>query len=708
MSLKTVHIVFNAHIDPVWLWHWSSGLDEILNTCDSMCNMLDRHPDLTFTRGEAWVYEQVERIDPALFQRISAHIKAGRWEIVGGWYVQPDCNLPGYHGLQKQIDLGRAYFKSRFGIFPATAYNVDTFGHTAYLPQLIAAAGQKNYVMMRPQEHEMELPARLFRWRTAPGGNEIVTFRIAGAYNGDNLKTGFKPDLLEKSLTGLPPGINHTMCFAGVGDHGGGPTEDMIAWLRANRDIIPGARIEFSSPSRFFKAVTREKNKLPLVTGELQMHAVGCYSVHRSIKTGVRSAENLLAQAEEALRHDPTLAKASAAEMDKAWKWTCFNHFHDTLGGTCLPASYVQADAQLGMARAVGDEVLQLALRRRAPKLAPDIRQRLVIGNFSVADFDGWLEHEPWMEGLPWGNDYCLLDEKNREIPHQRIQHKAIVEWRIPALLFKIKVNKNELRVLRICVRKKKAPALRDTAAFSLQPKGKALRIVAPGLDWEIPALQLIADKSDTWSHGVHSYDGKVIAEPKWNLPEMIETGPLRHAWLVKGKIGSSRLFAEWRRYSGEPFLELRLRVTWLEAHRVLRLNWQPGGDILHREDGVSGGGLRRESDGRERPVRDRTLLTLGDGRKAGVVLPDTFSLAGTQREIRLTLLRSAIMAHHEPYPKIMEKRLAFSDQGEQSFTFRFYPPGNVTAARLEQDALALQREPLIADVTRGMPGLKK
>lgn len=704
MSSKTIHIVFNAHIDPVWLWPWSSGLDEILNTCESMCNLLDRYPDVMFTRGEAWVYEQVEKMDPALFQRIRRHVKAGRWEIVGGWYIQPDCNLPGWDGLHKQVELGRDYFMSRFGAFPETAYNVDSFGHTAFLPELMAAYGQKNYVMMRPQEHERELPARLFRWRAKPDGAEIITFRIAGAYNGENNAKEIKLDLLNKSLTELPPGITHTMCFAGAGDHGGGPTAEMIEWCRANRNIIPGAQLVFSSPSLYFRAVAAQKAKLPLVTGELQMHAIGCYSVHRAIKLGVRRAEHLLTQAGNAVKQDVKLAGSAAPELDKSWRWVCFNHFHDTLGGTCLPTSYAQADAQLGYARAVADEVLQHTLRRKTPGMVPDIRQRLVIGNFSGTDFDGWLEHEPWMEGLPWGGDFCLLDERGREIPAQRIQHEATVDWRIPRFLFKLGVKQNELRVLRIGMRKNKAPVSRESSAFSLEAKGKALRIVALGMDWEAPALQLVEDMSDTWSHDIHSYDGKIAAGSKWNRPELIEEGPLRHAWQVKGMIGNSRLIAEWRRYAGESFFELRLRVTWLESRRLLRLTWQPGGEILDRKDGVSGGALHRESDGRERPVRDLTLLSLGNGRRAGVVLPDTFSLSGTRQALRLTLLRSAIMAHHDPYRKIAEKRLVISDRGEQSFVFRFYPPGNVTVAKLERDALALQREPLVADVTRGMP----
>src|SRR3546814_17436631 len=90
----TVHLIFNAHIDPVWLWPWQSGMDEALATCRSACDRLDHNKDLIFTRGEAWVYDVVERLDPDLFGRIMKHVATGRWEITGGWWIQPDCNLP--------------------------------------------------------------------------------------------------------------------------------------------------------------------------------------------------------------------------------------------------------------------------------------------------------------------------------------------------------------------------------------------------------------------------------------------------------------------------------------------------------------------------------------------------------------------------------------------------------------------------------------
>jgi alpha-mannosidase len=120
----TVHLIIHSHIDPIWLWPWQSGLDSALNTCRSMCDRLDTHPDVVFTCGEAWLYRQIERVDPGLFRRIRGHVESGAWEITGGWWIQPDCNLPSGFALERQIDLGRGISLTGsecFRVWPSTS-----------------------------------------------------------------------------------------------------------------------------------------------------------------------------------------------------------------------------------------------------------------------------------------------------------------------------------------------------------------------------------------------------------------------------------------------------------------------------------------------------------------------------------------------------------------------------------------------------------
>jgi alpha-mannosidase len=700
-----VHMVFNAHLDPVWLWPWQASLDELLATCRSACDRLDKHKDVVFTRGEAWVYEQVEKLDPKLFRRIQKHVRNKQWEIVGGWWVQPDCNLPSGFAFEKQIALGKRYFKSRFGFFPRIAYNVDTFGHAATLPAYLRAAGQDRYVMMRPQEHELRLPARLFRWRGYEGGPEVLTFRIARAYCTGRISL----DFVKAAMDGLPPGVEHTMCFVGLGDHGGGPTEKQIAWIRENQDALPGCKLVFSSPSRFFDAVAQQAGRVPLVTGELQHHAIGCYTMYRPVKAGVRRAEHLLKQAEVMQATKPRIEVQPKENIEKAWQYVCLHQFHDTLGGTCIPSAYPQVHAQLGFACAVADDVLQLGLRAKLKALPDDPLQRVVAFNASDAPYEGYAQFEPWLAGASWQPHWRLLDERNRAVPVQVLQREAVVAWPSPNLLFKLAVPPGGMRVLRIQRDGKGRPA---PAGVRVDADRIASGAGAACASWQVefpaeelafaPRLELIEDPSDTWTHGQDRYMEGPAVGAEWNPPATLDRGPLMASLLQTGRIGESRLEAEWRVYADEPFVELRLRVHWLETRRLLKLTvpMPDGGE--RRTDGILGGQLARLNDGKERPLRDWTRVGLKGGKHFAVLAPDVFALDALPQRVRLTLLRGAPMAHHEPHLGIAP-RMVVGDHGAHEFRFRFLA-GKVETETLDRQALALQRPLLFADLTRGMP----
>ncbi|MFA5206202.1 MAG: glycoside hydrolase family 38 C-terminal domain-containing protein [Lentisphaeria bacterium] len=702
----TVHMIGNAHLDPVWLWNWQAGLDEALATCRTACDLLDRYPDFIFTRGEAWAYQQVQRLDPELFARIKKHIAGGRWEVAGGWWLQPDCNLPGSDGFERQIALGKRYFLQELGQFPEYGYNVDSFGHAATLPGRMRAAGQRYYVMMRPQESERALPARLFRWRGYADGPEVVTFRIAGAYTFGN---ALAETNIRQACTELPEGVTETMCFYGVGDHGGGPTAALIEWIREHRDAFPGCRLVFSSPARYFAAVQAQAAQFPLVTGELQHHAIGCYSVVRSVKAGVRQTEHLLRQAEIMSGAEAGADSAAGQQLEEAWRQVAFVHFHDIFGGTCVPSAYPKIQARLGAAQQTAEELLQLTFRDRLRALPGEPRQRVVIGNAADRPFDGWIEFEPWTQWRQWEPQWNLLDAGNRPVPFQVLPAES-VNGNIPRLLFRAQAAAGGLAVFKIATDGPApvagTPLAAGTDAVG-QPAGASLRLgpagamSVAGADWPLPRLALIEDRSDNWSHGIDRFPEGPVASAVWDDPCIMVQGPLRASLAQSGRIGDSRLRAEWRIHAGEPVVELRLTVHWVERLKLLKLVWPLAGAPAGREDGISGGSLLRDNDGKERPLREWTLVA--GAAPCGVVCPDVFALDGTPARLRFTLLRSAIMTHHEPSHGAALNAVP-SDQGVHEFRFRFHLGAETTAARLEQDALMQQQPPVVADLTRGMP----
>ena len=503
------------------------------------------------------------------------------------------------------------------------------------------------------------------------------------------------------------------MCFVGVGDHGGGPTEESIAWCRKHAAAIDGAKLVFSTVDRFFDAIEGQHDRLPVVTGELQMHAIGCYTVHRPIKCGVRKAEHMLAQADVAIEKDPVPPADAAELLDRGWRKVCFHHFHDTLGGTCLPSAYRQVDDELGMARAVADHAMHYSLRRQMTALPDDPLQRIVAFNASDQPLDGYVEFEPWLDWCAWKPGWRLLDEHGEPVAHQILDSEAQTNG-LTRLLFRLDAEAGATRCLRIdsgSQAPEQSTRVTAEAQRIANDTGVALELADTGrlcfgaaVSVPLGRLELLDDRSDTWSHDIDRYAGESVEAASFDAPSVIDNGPLMASVLQVGRVGGSSLGAEYRVYADAAFVELRLRVHWAEQFKVLKLTFELPAAATERIDGISGGELARACDGKERPLRDRTLLSLADGNSLGVVCPDVFGLDGDERRVRLTLLRSPLMAWHDPSPASAARR-SFADRGVHEFVFRFFAGDDVTGALLDRHAMVMQRPLVAADLTRGMLG---
>lgn len=179
-----VHLVCNAHLDPVWLWNWPEGLGAALSTFRVAAEFCEENDTFIFTHNESILYQWVEEHDPALFRRIQALVKAGKWKIMGGWYLQSDCNMPAGESIVRQILVGYEYFKEKFGEKCQVAVSLDCFGHSKGLVQILQKAGYTGYVFMRPDPGTGlldDLPQG-FCWE-GYAGSRIVGYRLNTPYN---------------------------------------------------------------------------------------------------------------------------------------------------------------------------------------------------------------------------------------------------------------------------------------------------------------------------------------------------------------------------------------------------------------------------------------------------------------------------------------------------------------------------------------------
>lgn len=686
---KTLYMIGNAHIDAVWLWRWQDGFSEIRATFRSALDRMNETPGFIFTCAAAAYYAWVEENDPAMFAEIQQRVAEGRWAIAGGWWIQPDCNIPSGESLARQTLYGQRYFLERFGTIARTGYNVDSFGHSGSIPKILRKSGMSRYVFMRPGSHEMSLPASLFCWQS-PEGQGVTAFRLPYDYCSWGKELTAHISRYASELTD-PRGF---MCFYGVGNHGGGPTRENLASIAAlnGKD---GLRLVLSSPDDYFDQAAEKGGPLPAVTGDLLHHASGCYSAHSGIKQWNRQAENRLATAEKwsALAHVLLGRPYQAAALDEAWKKVLFNQFHDTLAGTCLMEAYDDARQDYGFALSTADWLIndaQQALMQQVDIPSEEGTRPLVA--FNPQAFE--CRWPVTLDLAAVAEDCVLVDAGGEEIPYQLIAPAAATGGRqritfapkLPALgygLFRLvpkagyrhprpAPNRGDLVLENAWLRAEFCPE--TGSLIHLLEKSNGTEMLR-----EPSAAQIIRDESDTWSHAVLRFD-QVIATMSLVRIERVEEGDCCATVRVTLGHENSLLVQDFTLYRDMPILFVKAQVNWQEELRVLKLRYALPHNNLHVTSQAPFGYADRPANGEEFPMQqwvDVTGIPRGDSavHSGLAILNDAkYSFDVHDRAIHLTVLRSPYYAHHDPYQVQPGDSFPVVDQGWQSFQYALMP----------------------------------
>jgi alpha-mannosidase len=718
-------MIGNAHIDPVWLWRWPEGYQEVGVTFRSVIERMREYPELRFTCDSVAQLAWVEESDPELFGQIRARVDEGRWEIAGGWWVEPDCNLPCGESFVRQGLYGQRWLQQRFGRMATVGCNVDPFGHNASLPQILRSSGMDTYLFLRPAPHELDLPGQAFWWRS-PDGSTVLAYRIPHEYQ--TAAAGLD-EHLRAVIASLPAGWQELACLYGVGNHGGGPT-------RANLDSIRGiggtgepARLECSTARRFFDRLLERGAELPVVEGELQHHAVGCYSAHSGIKRWNRGAERRLLAAETwaAVASAVAGTPPAGAALSHAWRQVLFNQFHDVLAGTAVEEAYQDARDQLGEAVAVAGRVENRAVRALSRRIA--IEPEPGMSPLMVRNPNAWpvrAEVEVELQAGPDGPPARLADEQGRDVPMQPIRPSATVPgWR-HRLVFAAELPPVGYRTYRAYgagTGGTGAPGAGGHAAVRARvdaggvalESGRLRATLDPGTGWLASLVDLergaellagppgphavvLADRTDTWSHGVVAYRDEVGAFACESV-RVLEDGPVRSVARIVSRYGASTL-TEDVVLGGEGYLEVRVTLDWHERLALLKLRVASALRGVTATFEIPYGHLERTPDGGEEPAGAWVDLsgTLPDGRRAGLaVLNDgKHAVDVLHGRVGLTVARSPVFAWHEPRRLDPGEDYDYLDQGVQRFTYRLLPhAGDWRAAGVARAAAELNQPPV-------------
>ena len=341
-----VHMIPQAHIDLAWKWTAADAVEMVLETFRAHADLLEEDATRTFAQGQLAAYAIVEREDPALFARVKALVATGRWEIVGGEWVEPDRAIPSGESLVRQLLEGQRWAAEHLGARAAVAWCPDSFTwHPGNLPQLLTQAGMRFQVLKRPREKFVHISLVPFRWRGIDG-TEILTYRT------NNKGSGLP--LLSEGTPEPPEGASHFAVYAGAfreygiahlwGPVGVGDTGGVNTYREPSSG--PGWTSRYSTP-REYLAVLDEWGgaaSLPEMTGPIGPIMTGCLTTHAEMKALNRRAENALQSAEAFV----SLAgihgeRIDAGALGPAWRCVLFNQFHDIVTGVGIPEVHVEA-----------------------------------------------------------------------------------------------------------------------------------------------------------------------------------------------------------------------------------------------------------------------------------------------------------------------------------------------------------------------------
>lgn len=679
MKKPTVHLICNAHLDPVWQWRWEEGCAEALSTFGNAVDLLKEHGKFIFNHNEAILYQWVRRYDPALFKQIQKLVKAGRWCISGGWFLQPDVNFPGTESLIRQILVGRQFFREYFDVAPRVAYNFDSFGHSGGLPQILRRAGYEMYIHMRPWDPDLKLPSDLYRWRGVDG-SEILAHRIAiGFYHSeyDNMEQRLEEgkELALRLQRDVP-------VFWGLGNHGGGATRQALETIDAFVGRERSVRIIHSTTEKLYDALKACRKSAPIVEGDLQRVFTGCYTSLARVK---RRAQKSLAEVVqlELLRslawHSKRLPYP-ADELDEIWRDHLFNDFHDILPGSSVEPAEHDALDQYGK---VSESLrrLRLDVLTRSNNEGPQRKLYipLTVWNTNPACRQVPVEVECMADLRPkWKGEWHLqlasLD--GTEIVCQEEQPESILPfaWRrkvvFMADLPAVGCTRYEVQ----CVEgKQPSRSATPLLAHKIDEREGFITSLDAGGGRECLAGKLllplvVEDNGDSWGNDVWKYRdvvGHFRPDPERSC--IVEQGPIRTVRQSLQTFNHSSILLKTITYSVWPVIEYNLRINWSETRKRLKLSIPTvfkSGSVTCE---VPGGAIMRPADGEEH-VQGRWCMLEGmlQGRQTGFGLINSgqHGLDFQDGEIRLSVLRSAPYCHDKGFVIVEPPTRKYMDQG--------------------------------------------
>jgi alpha-mannosidase len=391
LQSATFYLTGNSHIDAAWLWPWTETVDVVKRTFGTALQLMYEYPNYTYTQSAAAYNEWMAQKYPDLNDQIKQRIKEGRWEVVGGMWVEPDLNMPDGESLVRQLLVGKRWYKQAYGVDVRIGWNPDSFGYTWQLPQIYKKSGVDYFVTQKMTWNDTnQLPFKLFWWES-PDGSKVLTY-FPHDYANDNLNPVRLADDLATART-RATGMTDMMDLYGIGDHGGGPTRAILdegeAWTPGStvpqaeaepvmpklqwgiaqnyfssveKQVAPESQTwDYSSIAKGYTAPAAVEGKVSIPTWKSELY----FEYHRGVMTTqANHKRNMREASEEVLNAEKWSSLAwldgkayPGDELTEDWKKVLFNQFHDLAAGSGIGVIYKDAQKDYDVVRWSTNEI---------------------------------------------------------------------------------------------------------------------------------------------------------------------------------------------------------------------------------------------------------------------------------------------------------------------------------------------------------------
>ncbi|MBQ3490127.1 MAG: alpha-mannosidase [Clostridia bacterium] len=709
---KELHLICNAHIDPVWQWEWEEGAAETLSTFRVAAKFCREFDGFIFCHNEALLYKWVEEYDSALFEEIRELVKCGKWHIMGGWHLQPDCNMPSGEGFVRNILSGREYFREKFGVNPTTAINFDPFGQTRGLVQILAKSGYDSYIFCRPYKSFCKLPSERFTW-IGYDGSEITGARVTEGYGSTKGKALEK---VKSIMEHFKESESQTeICLWGIGNHGGGPSQkdlNDIAEKMAQWEA-EGICVRHSTPEVYFSKL-RTSAELPKHDGDINPWSPGCYISQAKVKQKYRQLENELFACEKmcsalALTSD---FKYPEKEFGEVIYDLLMIQFHDI-----LPGSSVKAAEK--MAIRMADHGLEILSRLRAKaffRLSKD-EKKAIDGEIPIIAYNP----HPYPVEDDFECEFVLADQ-NRSgsffLPSiyqsetklltqtEKEASNIPIDWRkkvtFHAVLAPMQITRFNCK-LKELPKKPTFPVKEDSEYYYFENEHLQIDISKktglidrlsldgkPYLSKNAMSIDVYRDNEDPWGMRVRSWtekigefkllcekDGSAFSALKNVIPSVrvIENGEVRTIIEAVFGYGDSKAAIRYIMSKSSAELDMDIHIVNAEKKKLFKLSvpYEMQNATAFAE--VAFGEEPFRLNGDENVHQKYVRLEGSDGKKFSVYNKGIYSSSLGENKLLISLMRTpAYCAHPIGDSEILpgNRTSYYIDQGERDFSLRF------------------------------------